>query len=95
MFIIGSSVGTRAVVHLEGAFRLDGTIVSQNLGKRGIMYGFRADGYDDVGFVLAEEVCTVTLDGTLIPLGPPSSLSQSEGENEEYNPKKKKGCIVQ
>jgi hypothetical protein len=82
-------VGEKAVLFVERAFRLDGTIVSQNLGRDGVRYGFRPEDQTHVAHVLGHELCTVTMDGTLIPLADPPK------ERPQAKEKKKGGCVVQ
>lgn len=41
-------MGERAVLILENVFRLEGVVVSQNLGAEGVLLGFRPDDSDEV-----------------------------------------------
>eukprot|EP00048_Salpingoeca_helianthica_P020563 m.7177 g.7177 ORF g.7177 m.7177 type:complete len:404 (-) comp4966_c0_seq1:23-1234(-) len=79
-------VGEKAAVIVERVFRVDGIIVSQNLGADGVRLGFRPEHYNEVYFMKEYELCTISMDGTLVPLAPPPAPA----------PAKKKGsCVLQ
>ena len=84
-------MGERAVIILNRTFRLEGTVVSQSLGKEGLLLGFRPDEYEDVGHVPAHELFSLSMDGTLIPMAPPPE----DGADEDKKQKKKGGCSIQ
>ena len=60
-------VGEKACVFLmDKAFRLDGFIVSQNLGQSGLVYGFRAENHSNAVMMKAWEIYSVTMDGWVL-----------------------------
>ena len=62
-----SHVGEKACVFLmDKAFRLDGFIVSQNLGQSGLVYGFRAENHSNAVMMKAWEIYSVTMDGWVL-----------------------------